>query len=68
MHQEVIREAGLAGVEELAPAEAPRRHGEVRVLVHDDRALPPELKGDRGQVPEAARMTMRPTVPPVKKM
>ncbi len=43
-------DAGLAGVEALAPHDAPGGHVQVGVGGHDGRALPAQLQGDRGEV------------------
>ncbi len=49
-HQVVRCDAGLPGVETLAPGYALRGHLDVGVLVHDARALPAEFQHDRRKV------------------
>ena len=68
--QHVVRsDAGLAGIEELAPGDPSGGHLDVGVPGDDHRALATQLEGDRGQVTcAAAAMTTLPTVVlPVKK-
>ena len=49
--QHIVRgHAGLPGVEELAPGNAPGGQGNVRGFVHDAGALSPQLQGHRRQV------------------
>jgi hypothetical protein len=51
LHQQVVgRDAGLPGIEGLAPHQAPRRHRQVGVGQHHGRAFPPQLQGHRGEV------------------
>ena len=51
LHQQVVgRDAGLSGVEGLAPHQAPRRHRQVGVSQHHGWAFPPQLQGHGGEV------------------
>ena len=51
VHQHVIgRDAGLAGVEELAESQPSGRQGDVGALIHDTRAFAAQLQADRRQM------------------
>ena len=70
VHQAVVRgHAGLAGVEDLAKGQALGGEGDVGGLVHDDRALAPQLQVTGVRWRLAFSMTSLPTsTEPVKKM
>lgn len=67
---EVVRgDAGLAGIEELAPDGALRGEVDIGILVDDAGALAAELKRARGEIRGGFCKVSRPvTAPPVKKM